>query len=1506
MEDFEWMIQEPSASGEGGQTLEWAGFEAGAEAQFTIQPSTRLTLDPLTFNIFDDNIITSSTYDSGSFNITNTSTNGQTIERVQLDVSSAVFPDMVFDPFGQAGDLVAKDFTADEGADVTGLISSQLLNPRDGGFTGLELVFDDFQPGETFTFSIDVDPTSTQGLPPPGPNHAASVSGLELIGTQVAIAFSDGTTAVGETYRIPESTVGSTVVVKAGLPPAPALEVLDLPTALTPVTDPNQTVRVSGRVGDTVVLSVIEGALFVNPDDTGSAQINSDFLEANTALAVREYFAVIGEAGYVDIPITLTHSDPKGGINYIAAALTDAQGNTGLVSSTALAFVPSSAPIRIEAEDYVDFFDTTSGNRGRAYRADDVDVQVTADIGGQYNIGWTEAGEWLTYEVTVPTTGRYDLVARVASFTGRKRLQASIDGRETIAQIDGTGGWQSWQSVTLGTFNLTEGTHDLRLDILNGGFNLNYLELVPVPPPPEIRINAGGDTYVDQLGQVWDADAYASGSSTSYEAIAPIAGTEEDVLYQTGRRGDRFSYEIPVTNGTYNVSLGFAATELNLSTPAEFQIRVEDQVFAERFDIGSQAGDANTALVEFIRRVSVEDGALTLEFEGRSQGATISTIEAIKVDPDELPELFVELDVPEQVVDYDGDGSEIVQVFGSESHAREFGEVLTRWVWTRGTTVVATGIDIEEADLAIPLNVGQHTLSLTIQDSQSPAAALTGSKEIRVDPIDAVAGVLTRYYQNPDGIWDGSDETGSEPVLNQLDELPAIPDFVEIRPNLSIQSTSGTIGNSPFSDDVVVVMDGEFTPTTTGFYDFILPGTVDSQFYLDYDLDGDLDRLVDLSNIQLNQGSPYRLQSRFAFDTADFSTAEVLVQIDDAPIELLAPDQLTHDQTNLSPFINEAPLAIAPTPIPTTGNKPIRLNGVGFFSADSSVPINVYWDGQLLDEGAFTVDRGATITIDPPPGDVGTVIPVVVETPNGVSNPASFIYEEIVPIEFATSAIAGTDGWSPFGGPTQGTWGADGRLYVGSVSGEIKIYTFDDDYQVTDVQSITTLQSLSNPNILGIAFNPFDTPENPTLYVAHSQLFANGGADIDESNDISPYSGQVSILEGADFSTLTPLITGLPASNHDHGVNGLTFTNEGDLLIAVGGVTNAGVKWPEIGDLPESPFSAAILKANLSNPDFNGTIEYEWSSTPPSAANAAPNNQVYGNDVNVSPVVDIDVYASGFRNAFDLVWTTDNQLYTVDNGPNILFGPASTGLDTTGPTVGFLHPDVNDELNRVDPGGYYGHPNRNRGRFDARQAVFYNGETDASIPGIYTAPLAILDASTNGIDEYRATTFNSQMRGNILAQDWNDTLYSIRRSPDGTQVEAIEEFTDLSSGLDVLTGPGGVILGIDYSDGNITVSKPIDAAVSGVTAYDIFPWRSPATGGQPFVIGGANFSGNIADTTVIIGDKEATITSVSETRIRGILPAQLSPLDPDNNGLLDITVISHGENSVMTDAFRLL
>ena len=119
--------------------------------------------------------------------------------------------------------------------------------------------------------------------------------------------------------------------------------------------------------------------------------------------------------------------------------------------------------LRIEAEDYQNYYDTTYDNLGGAYRNDRVDIELTSNIGGGFNVGWIDTGEWLTYNVDIPYDGNYQVVARVASDLD---ISHSLD-----VSIDGTGGWQSWEDAIGDSLYLTAGSHELRFDMGSYGFS---------------------------------------------------------------------------------------------------------------------------------------------------------------------------------------------------------------------------------------------------------------------------------------------------------------------------------------------------------------------------------------------------------------------------------------------------------------------------------------------------------------------------------------------------------------------------------------------------------------------------------------------------------------------------------------------------------------------------------------------------------------------------------------------------------------------------------------------------------------------------------------------------------------------------------------------------------------------------------------------------------------------------------------------------------------------------
>lgn len=125
-----------------------------------------------------------------------------------------------------------------------------------------------------------------------------------------------------------------------------------------------------------------------------------------------------------------------------------------------------------------------SWNSGGQYRNDGVDIEKCTDTETNgYNVGWTATGEYLTYTANIAQSGKYKISVRVASNQSGGIIGVNVDnGAQQLLNVPITGGWQTWQTYDVGTFNIVAGTHTLRLSFYFGGFNVNYLETTYTGP----------------------------------------------------------------------------------------------------------------------------------------------------------------------------------------------------------------------------------------------------------------------------------------------------------------------------------------------------------------------------------------------------------------------------------------------------------------------------------------------------------------------------------------------------------------------------------------------------------------------------------------------------------------------------------------------------------------------------------------------------------------------------------------------------------------------------------------------------------------------------------------------------------------------------------------------------------------------------------------------------------------------------------------------------------------
>jgi glucose/arabinose dehydrogenase/type 1 glutamine amidotransferase len=176
------------------------------------------------------------------------------------------------------------------------------------------------------------------------------------------------------------------------------------------------------------------------------------------------------------------------------------------ISSSPYGGVARAVPGQIQIEDFdvggqgIAYSDVDAANQGGQYRAEGVDIEACSDSGGGYDVGYTRAGEWMNYSVNVMTPGVYRLFLRVASGNGGGMAHVEFGGVDKTGPITipNTGGWQTWQTLTVSNVVLDAGAQLMRVimdsNSTNGGDigNFNWLQatLITSNNPPTSVLTA--------------------------------------------------------------------------------------------------------------------------------------------------------------------------------------------------------------------------------------------------------------------------------------------------------------------------------------------------------------------------------------------------------------------------------------------------------------------------------------------------------------------------------------------------------------------------------------------------------------------------------------------------------------------------------------------------------------------------------------------------------------------------------------------------------------------------------------------------------------------------------------------------------------------------------------------------------------------------------------------------------------------------------------------------------
>lgn len=375
------------------------------------------------------------------------------------------------------------------------------------------------------------------------------------------------------------------------------------------------------------------------------------------------------------------------------------------------------------------------------------------------------------------------------------------------------------------------------------------------------------------------------------------------------------------------------------------------------------------------------------------------------------------------------------------------------------------------------------------------------------------------------------------------------------------------------------------------------------------------------------------------------------------------------------------------------------------------------------------------------------------------------------------------------------------------------------------------------------------------------------------------------MASGPNLETVRTIITGLPNSDHDHGLNVINFGDQGELYINSGSNTNGGIPGPlsHSSQLKEHILSAAIIVAYLSHPDFNGTLTYT----------ADDDGNLIGTGV--------DVFASGLRNSYGATFHSNGKFYATVNGPNTGYGAFSTGCGENDQI-----PEFNDydTVIWVQQGHYYGHPNRKRAAYfnDPRQCVWHSGLEKTTNTSWYTGSFVAGYASRTGIFEYHSNHFAGQLRRNLISVQFPTvgSFYRLILNDDGTDV-VLQSKTylpmDIGSGsVDATQAPNGNLIDIRFSENSVAYYAPVEPPSSEITVKTVFPHRGPNAGGNILSIYGTGFGLDKSLLTVAVGSSTCPIFTITDSQIDCILPG--------GTGTVDITVANNIVSSTFDQGYR--
>ncbi len=426
------------------------------------------------------------------------------------------------------------------------------------------------------------------------------------------------------------------------------------------------------------------------------------------------------------------------------------------------------------------------------------------------------------------------------------------------------------------------------------------------------------------------------------------------------------------------------------------------------------------------------------------------------------------------------------------------------------------------------------------------------------------------------------------------------------------------------------------------------------------------------------------------------------------------------------------------------------------------------------------------------------------------------------------------------------TLGPDGDLYASTLMGGIFQFSVNADGTLGTPVNLTAADPARL--ITGVAFDPSSTATNMTLWVSSSSVLETNAPD---------WSGIISTITitGNTAKPYTDYVTGLPRSNSNHTNDQPVFGPDGALYWCQGSNSSMGGADSVWGYRPEHLLNAAILRLNVQAVEQyvatnHAPLNVQTDSLP--AGQTAYNPYAAG--------APLTLYATGVRNAYDLIWDTNGHLYAPTNGAaaggNLPGSPA--GVTPVVPAENGIGQAEDDYLYDIVPGGYYGHPDPSRGQYVFGGGNPVNPPANFAVQGAY--PLGTnpdpnykgyaydfgVHYSPDGAIEYTGSAFGGALNGDLLITRYSGgkDVLALTTGASGqitSGITGISGFTGFTDPVDITENPAnGDLYVVDLGNETITLLTPISSgaaiSVSAPTMYFNNAVSSSASTQQAFTI----------------------------------------------------------------------